>query len=203
MAITISGENNNDRITAQDGVIDTISGFNIAGIITASSFTGDLTGDVTGDLTGNVTGNVNNTSNLLLQVGGTERLRLNSDRVIIGVSNSNNQPTYNASTTFATVYTNNPAAFNAIAIIGGHTTGAAFVKFGDRDNERQGQIGYYNEDDSMRFFVNGNTTDKLRITSAGNVGIGSAIPAGTLDVFGQTPLDDVSIAGVTTVASDK
>ena len=48
MAITISGENNNDRITAQDGVIDTISGFNIAGIITASSFTGDLTGDVTG-----------------------------------------------------------------------------------------------------------------------------------------------------------
>ena len=49
MAITISGENNNDRITAQDGVIDTISGFNIAGIITASSFTGDLTGDVTGD----------------------------------------------------------------------------------------------------------------------------------------------------------
>ena len=59
MAITISGENNNDRITAQDGVIDTISGFNISGIITASSFTGDLTGDVTGNLTGNVTGNIN------------------------------------------------------------------------------------------------------------------------------------------------
>ena len=49
MAITISGENNNDRITAQDGVIDTISGFNIAGIITASSFTGDLTGNVTAE----------------------------------------------------------------------------------------------------------------------------------------------------------
>ena len=59
MAITISGENNNDRITAQDGVIDTISGFNIAGIITASSFTGDLTGDVTGNVTGNLIGNVN------------------------------------------------------------------------------------------------------------------------------------------------
>ena len=44
MAITISGENNNDRILAQDGVIDSISGINIAGIITASSFTGDLTG---------------------------------------------------------------------------------------------------------------------------------------------------------------
>ena len=77
MAITISGENNNDRITAQDGVIDTISGFNIAGIITASSFTGDLTGDVTGNLTGNVTGNINN-STLLLQTGGTERVRITS-----------------------------------------------------------------------------------------------------------------------------
>ena len=86
MAITISGENNNDRITAQDGVIDTISGFNIAGIITASSFTGDLTGDVTGNLTGNVTGNINN-STLLLQTGGTERLRITSDgKIGINVS---------------------------------------------------------------------------------------------------------------------
>ena len=90
--------------------------------------------------------------------GGNERLRINGDRVIIGLSNSSNLPTFNASTTLATVYTDNPGAFNAIAIVGGHTTGAAFVKFGDRDNERQGQIGYYNEDDSMRFFVNGNTT---------------------------------------------
>ena len=87
MAITISGENNNDRITAQDGVIDTISGFNIAGIITASSFTGDLTGDVTGNITGNVTGNINN-STLLLQTGGTERLRITSAGRI-GINQSN------------------------------------------------------------------------------------------------------------------
>ena len=65
MAITISGENNNDRILAQDGVIDEISGINIvglltaghinvgsninlgnAGIITATTFIGNLTGNV-------------------------------------------------------------------------------------------------------------------------------------------------------------
>ena len=87
MAITISGENNNDRITAQDGVIDTISGFNIAGIITASSFTGDLTGNVTGNLSGNVTGNINNTT-LLLQTGGSERVRIDSNgRVGLGINN--------------------------------------------------------------------------------------------------------------------
>ena len=108
--------------------------------------------------------------------GGNERLRINGDRVIIGLSNSSNLPTFNASTTLATVYTDNPGAFNAIAIVGGHTTGAAFVKFGDRDNERQGQIGYYNEDDSMRFFVNGNTTEKLRISGIGSVGINTNSP---------------------------
>ena len=108
MAIVISGVNNNDKITATDGVIDSISGFNLAGIITASSFTGDLTGDVTGNISGNngvfgdfvnvgsniqigqagiltattfvgnLTGNVNATSNLLLQIGGSEKFRVGS-----------------------------------------------------------------------------------------------------------------------------
>ena len=54
MAITISGENNNDKILATDGVIDQISGFSVVGVMTATSFTGDLTGNVTGNLTGNV-----------------------------------------------------------------------------------------------------------------------------------------------------
>ena len=43
MAITISGENNNDKILASDGVIDQLSGFSIVGVITATSFTGDVT----------------------------------------------------------------------------------------------------------------------------------------------------------------
>ena len=77
MAITISGENNNDRIIAQDGVIDSLSGFNISGIITATSFTGNLTGDVLG----NVTGNVNN-STLLFQIGGSEKVRITSNGVL-------------------------------------------------------------------------------------------------------------------------
>ena len=48
MAITISGENNNDKILASDGVIDQLSGFSIVGVITATSFTGDVTGNLTG-----------------------------------------------------------------------------------------------------------------------------------------------------------
>ena len=84
MGITISGENNNDRILASDGVIDQLSGFNITGVVTATTFTGNLTGDVTG----NLTGNVNHTSNLLLQIGGSEKFRVGtSGQLGIGGAN--------------------------------------------------------------------------------------------------------------------
>ena len=84
MAITISGENNNDKILASDGVIDQISGINIVGVITATSFTGDLTGNVTG----NLTGNVNSTSPLLLQTGGSERFRITGNNEL-GIAGAN------------------------------------------------------------------------------------------------------------------
>ena len=94
MAIVISGVNNNDRITAVDGTIDLLSGVNYAGIITAPAFTtpGNLTaghlnigsgiqlgnaGVATATtFVGNLTGNVNATSNLLLQIGGSEKFRV-------------------------------------------------------------------------------------------------------------------------------
>ena len=102
MAIVISGVNNNDRITAADGTIDLLSGVNYAGIITAPAFTtpGNIT--ASGNLTsghlnigsniqlgnagvatatsfvGNLIGNVNATSNLLLQIGGSEKFRVGS-----------------------------------------------------------------------------------------------------------------------------
>ena len=100
MAIVISGVNNNDKITASDGTIDLLSGVNYAGIITAPGFTasnnitaasinvgsniqignaGIITATtLIGDVTGNVTGNVNATSNLLLQIGGSEKFRVGS-----------------------------------------------------------------------------------------------------------------------------
>jgi len=119
MAIVISGVNNNDKITASDGTIDLLSGVNYssevevpslkvgnniqfgnAGIVTATSFAGNISGTTGtfGDFVnigsniqlgnagvatattfvGNVTGNVNNTGALLLQVGGSEKVRITS-----------------------------------------------------------------------------------------------------------------------------
>ena len=93
MAITISGQNNNDKILASDGVLDQISGFNVVGVLTATTFettafnanhinvgstiqlgnAGIITATT---LIGNVTGNVNSTSNLLLQISGSEKFRV-------------------------------------------------------------------------------------------------------------------------------
>ena len=86
MAITISGQNNNDKILASDGVLDQISGFNVVGVLTASTF--ETTGEITANhidvgstiqlgnagiitattLIGNVTGNVNSTSLSLIHI---------------------------------------------------------------------------------------------------------------------------------------
>ena len=95
MAITISGENNNDRILAQDGVIDQISGINIVGLITASHI--DVGSNINlgnaGIITattfvGNLTGNVNSTSPLLLQTNGGERFRITGNNEL-GIAGAN------------------------------------------------------------------------------------------------------------------
>ena len=106
MAITISGANNVDKILATDGVLDSISGFNVVGVMTAGTF--DVTGKTTTGhlnigsniqignagiitattLVGNVTGNINHTSNLLLQISGSEKFRVaSSGQLGIGGAN--------------------------------------------------------------------------------------------------------------------
>ena len=163
MAITISGENNNDRILASDGVLDSISGINAVGVVTATSFTGDLIGDVTGNLTGNVTGNINNTT-LLLQTGGTERVRITSDGKI-GIAESSPEfklTVYDAGYSGVTIKSNrNSAADN----IGGlhfktRTTNVAYI---------QSLV-----DGTIKFRNTSSLTERLRIDSSGRLLINGA-----------------------------
>jgi len=83
-----------------------------------------------------------------------------------------------------------------LSILGGRT-GRSILKFGDHDDQDAGAIKYYHTDDSLNFFTNGSTTEKLIIKSTGNVEI-----TNDLDVDGHTNLDNVSVAGVTTFASN-
>lgn len=68
--------------------------------------------------------------------------------------------------------------------------GFGYVNFGDTDDANIGQIGYDHTNNYMRFQVN--NTEKVRIDSSGNVGIGETSPDGKLHIKGGTATGDAS-----------
>jgi hypothetical protein len=63
---------------------------------------------------------------------------------------------------------------SGLNIISSGTTNAGQINFGDTDDADAGRIRYDHSDNSMRFSTN--ATEYMRITSAGNVGIGTTAP---------------------------
>ena len=55
-----------------------------------------------------------------------------------------------------------------LTIFGGRT-GRSILNFGDHDDQDVGAIEYFHSDNSLNFFTNGSTTEKLRIDSNGTV----------------------------------
>ena len=57
------------------------------------------------------------------------------------------------------------------------TTDGCAIRFGDGGGDNRGGIRYQHSEDSMRFYTNGGSTERMRISSSGNVGIGTSSPS--------------------------
>ena len=97
---------------------------------------------------------------ILLKTDNTTRIFVKDDgKVGIGTSSPSRQLTVSSS------------GQTDVAIIAG-TSASAQLQFGDSGDDNIGQIEYNNSENSMSFFTN--ATERLFITNAGLVGIGSA-----------------------------
>ena len=75
------------------------------------------------------------------------------------------------------------------------STNVGRIKFGDENTANRAQVRYDHTDDSMQFTLSGND-EKLRITSSGNIGIGTDNPARELVVHNDNADAHISIRSV-------
>ena len=157
------------------GVVTATQGFdgNITGIITA---TGDFsiadkivhTGDT------NTALRFPAADTFTVETGGGERVRVDSaGRLLLGTTDAGGNNTANH-----LVVSNNAGANDQAGMtIRGGTSGRSQIFFSDGNSgqdEYRGMLRYDHQDNSMQFRTN--AVEKLRITSAGDMGLGTASP---------------------------
>jgi len=81
-----------------------------------------------------------------------------------------------------------------LSLVSNTTGGSPAIFFGDTDDDNEGRITYSNASDYMALFTA--ATERIRINSSGNVGIGTTVPVSKLEVDGGDIEIDDSASGL-------
>lgn len=88
-------------------------------------------------------------------------------------------PTFEGETQMIVQDSGSAGSWSALSIISG-TTGRANLYFGDKDNDNQGFVTYYQSADAFGFGTGG--SERIRIDSTGNVGVASTSPGSLFSI---------------------
>ena len=114
---------------------------------------------------------------------GSERLRISQGNIGIGTTTPTEKLDIISATSSQTLRIWSKGSSNSSSLmLRTGDSGGAFIKFGDNSDNDIGQIHYSNSQEAMRFVVN--TQERLRITSDGEVGIGTTNPEQKFQMVG-------------------
>ena len=189
--VTYAGIDTSGTVTTQN--------LNVIGVVTATSFNGNLIGNVTGSVTGNVTGNVTGTATTASSLTGTPNITVGAINASSAVISGN----VSVAGTITYEDTTNVDSIGVITARSGiHVTGGAIISgvtTVSAGSTAVPSISPSGDSNTGIFFPTPDTVaigeggvEVLRINSSGRVGIGSEQPTTTLDVNGRIKTTEAS-----------
>ena len=192
----------------------TSTGLDVTGVTSSTSFvgalTGDVTGDVTGNLTGDVTGDVNSSTTtvsteLNVGTGGTSLTSLNTGKLGIGTAIPDKDFTIKKESNTSVEVVSEGGVPNISIGLTGETKNKGILRFNndsnafDIVNNDTGDLNFVLDADSnsgtgdIRFIKT--TSEKMRLTNDGKLGIAITNPSHQLHVVGTSTVTGNTFIG--------
>ena len=173
--VDITGTLTSDGLTVQSGNLNFSGGTNDAQYIKF--------GDTDDADIGNIFYYHGN-NNMVFTTNASEAMRIDSSGNV-GIGTSSPTAALHIASSGGTVsLVEASSGYNARVRIQSGNANESFLEFADTDDSDVGEIVYSHANNSMRF--NTNATERMRIDSSGNVGVGTSSPSGNLQVLTAT-----------------
>ena len=189
-------------------------GLDVTGVTSSTSFVGALTGDVTGNVTGNITGDVTGdvssgittaATELNVGTGGTSLTSLNTGKLGIGTAIPSKDVTVKKEANTSVEVVSESGVSNISIGLTGETKNKGILRFNndvntfDIVNNDTGDLNFILDADSnsgtgdIRFLKT--TSEKMRLTNDGKLGIAITNPSHQLHVVGTSTVTGNTFIG--------